>query len=157
MAKQVVFKGTNDGTGKYQDPSYNLNPDNYKNVNKPAYIPPFQTTFFQENPLFLLGTKTDNGVATIYTVPVGKIFYLISANLSSSVTNAGGNAITYLSATGYLIVLAFNQAGMQAESLNPSLPLAFPAGTIFRVNNDITTGHSAACIQGYLLPIDAQF
>jgi hypothetical protein len=79
-----------------------------------------------------------NGTAetvTLYTVPANKTFYLCGAFLSYTASGAGGNCFMLINGVNWIVTHA-SVAGSLALTYPLTVPLPFPAGTVFAIESD---------------------
>lgn len=82
-----------------------------------------------------------NTTTTVYTVPVGKVFFLTGAFLNLSATANAASIKMIIGSTDVLIIVSTITAGQwDRDRFNANLitatPLPFPAGTLFKVQSD---------------------
>jgi len=97
--------------------------------------------------------QTSNDTDIIYTVPVNKVFYLVSGFIQAYLT-ADVNAEARLQYTDFKVILSLNLAGDNAHdsiALALPLPLKFSAGTEFSLRTLTATMVMRGGITGYEL------
>jgi len=99
--------------------------------------------------LKLLDGEVTNGTTTLYTVPAGKIFYMISMNLSSKETNSSTGAVNG-KAAGIVFIANVLQAN---DTFNYSgsfpIPIKLTAGQTIQVISYGANIYGALRVQGY--------
>jgi hypothetical protein len=112
----------------------------------------------------LASAQTNNAQsATIYTVPVGRTFYLTEANIAFAPSSAAAPpyATIYDGANRLLVCRGFYNVGAGYVAPNTvaqhfSPPIEFPAGTVLKIQQENYTGalvsdYSQATMQGYII------
>ena len=111
----------------------------------------------------ITASRSVNGlsVATLYTVPTGKLFLLTSGNLSAATTGAGiFNALLAVSATATGGGTDIDIIRMEIEGSGTScpysgiLPLRAVAGEKFNLESGNAALEASACIVGYEIDAD---
>lgn len=91
-----------------------------------------------------------DSTVTMYTVPSGKKFYLVAAQLSGhNTSNVLAGSSLYAAGTRILYFVVDGDPGFQTESISFPVPLVLSAGETIQVRSDAQYHYANAQVVGY--------
>ena len=104
--------------------------------------------------VFVLKDNTANNTSnTVYTVPTGRVFFLLGANLNyaSDAAAFGNAAYLKIGSDGLLRGYGNNDAAGVSYGMSQNFAsiLVFPAGTVFSVSTSDVNVRATGCVFGY--------